>query len=171
MADRYHDKSSLADDDYDSGTRRAPAKGESDPLAELARLIGQTDPFSNFGRANQPMPRQETDQHEEPEAYEAPPGPPSWMQRAARHEAAPPQDFDDSVHPVRRYAAPHRPAEPDYHDAPSFAADADEQGHPDPARYDDALYGQPEQAAYDEQNQDAAYADDPYAYQDGYPEE
>src|SRR4051794_16255892 len=169
MADRYQDRPFPADDDR--GVRDAPAKGDGDPLAELARLIGQTDPFSNFGRANQPMPRQETVQHEEPEAYEAPPGPPSWMQRAARQESAPPQDFDDSVHPVRRYAAPHRPAEPDYHDTPSFAADADEQGHPDPARYDDALYGVPEQAAYDEQNQDAAYADDPYAYQDGYAEE
>jgi hypothetical protein len=34
---------------------RATPKSASDPLAELARLIGQTDPFAEFGRAN---PRQ-----------------------------------------------------------------------------------------------------------------
>ena len=61
MADRYQDKPFSADDDYDRGDQRAPAKGDSDPLAELARLIGQTDPFSSFGRANQPMPPRETD--------------------------------------------------------------------------------------------------------------
>ncbi len=36
-------------------TRRAPAATStsgSDPLAELARLIGQTDPFAEFGRDN-----------------------------------------------------------------------------------------------------------------------
>ena len=35
----------------------APAEAESDPLAELARLIGQTDPFA-MGRANAPHPLQ-----------------------------------------------------------------------------------------------------------------
>ena len=67
MADRYQDKSFTADDDYDRGSQHAPAKGESDPLAELARLIGQTDPFSSFGRANQPMPPRETDPYHRPE--------------------------------------------------------------------------------------------------------
>src|SRR3954452_25077574 len=124
MADRYQDKSSPADD-YDRGTERTPAKGEGDPLAELARLIGQTDPFSNFGRANQPMlprasdpyRRPEPEPEPEPEIDEAPPaGPPPWMQRAAQQEAAhqeaaPPLDFDTSVHPLRRYAAAHPPAE------------------------------------------------------------
>src|SRR5436309_2850316 len=113
MADRYQDKSSPADDydrryqdksspadDYDRGTQRAPAKGESDPLAELARLIGQTDPFSNFGRANQPMPPRNaapyrgSEPEAEPEIEDAPPaGPPAWMQRAAQQQAPPQQDF------------------------------------------------------------------------------
>ena len=30
-----------------------PAQGESDPLAELARLIGQNDPFAEYGRQQQ----------------------------------------------------------------------------------------------------------------------
>jgi hypothetical protein len=171
MADRYQDKSSSADDDTDRGTERAAGKGESDPLAELARLIGQTDPFSNFGRANQPMPPRETDPYRrpepepEPEIDEGPPaGPPSWMQRAAQQEAAPQLDFEPSVHPLRRYAATYPPAEPEYHEAPPFAADTDQHPQADPARYDDALYGQPDPGTYDAQQQEAAYADDPYAY-------
>jgi hypothetical protein len=172
MADRYQDRSSSADEDRE----HTPAKGDSDPLAELARLIGQTDPFSNFGRANQPMPRREPDLYHrpepEPEVDEAPAaGPPLWMQRAAQQEAAPQLDFDTSVHPLRRYAAAHPPAEPAYHEAPPFAADADQHAQDDPARYDDALYGQPDPGTYGAQQQDAAYAEDPYAYQDGYGEE
>jgi SPOR domain len=180
MADRYQDKSSTADDDTDRGTQRVPAKGDSDPLAELARLIGQTDPFSGFGRANQPMPPRQADPYRrpepepepEPEIDEGPPaGPPPWMQRAAQQEAAPQLNFDTSVHPLRRYAAAHPPAEPEYHEAPPFAADTDQQGQADPARYDDALYGEPDPGTYEAQQRDAAYADDPHAYQDGYGEE
>jgi hypothetical protein len=180
MADRYQDKSSPADDDTDRGTQRAPAKGDSDPLAELARLIGQTDPFSGFGRANQPMPPRQTDSYRrpepepepEPEIDEGPPaGPPPWMQRAAQQEAAPQLDFDTSVHPLRRYAAAHPPAEPEYHEAPPFAADTDQHLQADPARYDDALYGEPDPGTYEAQQRDAAHADDSYAYQDGYGDE
>ena len=41
MADRYQDRPFPADD-YDRGANpNSPARGESDPLAELARLIGQ----------------------------------------------------------------------------------------------------------------------------------
>jgi SPOR domain len=173
MADRYQDRPFPADDDYDRGAPHAPAKGESDPLAELARLIGQTDPFSNFGRANQPMPPRETDPYQRPEPApeidEAPAGPPPWMQRAAQQEAPQQQDFDPSVHPLRRYAAAHPAAEPDYHEAPPFAAGTDQHLQADPARYDDALYGQPDPGTYADEQQ--AYADDPYAYQDGYAEE
>ena len=93
------------------------------------------------------------------------------MQRAAQQEAAPQLDFDTSVHPLRRYAAAHPPAEPEYHEAPPFAAETDQHEQADPARYDDALYGQPDPGTYEAQQRDAAYADDPYAYQDGYGEE
>jgi hypothetical protein len=169
MADRYQDRSFPADDDRGSGHPRG--KDESDPLAELARLIGQTDPSSNFGRANQPMPAREPAERQEPEEVpdvgQAPAGPPRWMQRAARDEAPPPQEdfFTHSVHPLRRYSS--QPAgEAQHHDAPSFAEPEQEA---DPARYDHALYGEPDPGAYD-QGQGEAYADDPYAYQDGYEE-
>ena len=36
-------------------TRLRPAKGESDPLAELARLIGQTDPFGSGAKTPHPL--------------------------------------------------------------------------------------------------------------------
>jgi sporulation related protein len=174
MADRYQDRPFPADDDYDrGGDHRAPARPESDPLAELARLIGQTDPFA-MGRANhQVQPHSGAhDRYEPPAAEEdeAPPaGPPPWMQRAARQEA-PQQDYEQqedhpsAVHPLHRYATPVAAPEPEYHQAPSFV-EADQPL--DPSRYDDALYGRIEADA-NEPQQGQAYSDDPYAYQDGY---
>ena len=60
MADRYQDRPYPAQDDYGRGSDpHAAGRAESDPLAELARLIGQTDPFA-MGRANvKAQPRQE----------------------------------------------------------------------------------------------------------------
>jgi hypothetical protein len=49
MADRYRDRP-FPTDDHSRGYSDVPRGSESDPLAELARLIGQTDPFSNFSR-------------------------------------------------------------------------------------------------------------------------
>jgi hypothetical protein len=169
MADRYQDRPFPAADDYDrSGDPRAPARAESDPLAELARLIGQTDPFGAMGRANQPVPPRTSarDQYQPPAAPEddgPPAGPPPWMQRAVRQEV-PPQDYPSAVHPLQRYAAARAAPEPDYEPAPPFT-DADHE--PDPSRYDEALYGQIDPGAQESQH-DQAYADNAYAYQDGY---
>ena len=174
MADRYQGRPFPADDDFDrSDDPHAPARAESDPLAELARLIGQTDPFSSMGRANLPVqPRaQARDQYQPPNIEDEVPaaGPPPWMQRAARHEDPPPQDDDQqdypsAVHPLQRYAAAHAAAPaPDYHQAPLFA-DTDQAS--DPSRYDDALYGQLDSG--EASQHDPAYADDPYDYQHGY---
>jgi hypothetical protein len=147
-------------------------------LAELARLIGQTDPFGTIRRANHPLQKRAVepdpyDRHDPqelpPEADEGPvpvPGPPSWMQRAARQEPPPPQeeDYPSPVHPLHRYASPHAAPEADYDPAPQFA-DADHER--DLSRYDDALYGELDTAAADPQH-DPAYAEDAYGYQDGY---
>jgi SPOR domain len=166
MADRYQDRPFPADDNYDRGDdQHAPSKGDSDPLAELARLIGQTDPFA-MGRANQQVASRggarEPYQPSEPAEVEDEPvaGPPPWMQRASRQEAPPQQDYPSAVHPLQRYATPLAEPEPDYHPAPPFADDGQES---DPSRYDDALYG-PLDSAQDQH--DPAYPDDPYAYQD-----
>jgi hypothetical protein len=181
MADRYQDRPFSADDDYDhGGDQHASAKGDSDPLAELARLIGQTDPFGSMGRANLPLqPRTaDHDRYEQPlEAEDPPAGPPPWMQRVARQETPPPPpqpdypssaDYPSSVHPLHRYAVPQAAPLPeqDYHPAPAEPL-ADDEYDPDPARYDEALYGALDSGAQDTQH--AVYADDDaYAYQDGY---
>jgi hypothetical protein len=189
MADRYQDRPFPADDDYDrGGDPRAPARGESDPLAELARLIGQTDPFGTTGRASQPAPPRTTardpyerdpyeDEPPQAEPDDGPPaGPPPWMQRANRQEIprempreiqrheVPQQDYPSSVHPLQRYATTRAAPEPEPVYEPEHAYDETAQ-EPDPSRYDEALYGQLDGG---EQQPHQAYADEPYAYQDGY---
>jgi hypothetical protein len=213
MADRYSNRPFPADGYGRGGDQHGSGGSESDPLAELARLIGQTDPFGSTGRSNpapQPprpaaprQPYQPQPQYQAPIEEDEPPapaGPPSWMQRANIHRQTvqqrqtgleaqqdvhydePAEPYPSAVHPLHRYAVqqpqqqpahqppaayPHAPTyQQDYHE-PAY----DEAGEqPDPSRYDDALYGQLEQGAQDFQRE-AAYPDDPYAYQDGYEEE
>jgi SPOR domain len=185
MADRYRDRPFPADNDYDrGGDPQASAKGESDPLAELARLIGQTDPFGSMGRANQQVPPRPAarDPYQRPaepsyqrpaEPDVSPPaGPPPWLQRANRQEVPrqePPPDYPSSVHPLQRYAAAHPAPEPDFQEEPQYQEELryQEESEPNPSRYDDALYGQLDTGAQPYPN-DPAYADDAYAYQDGY---
>ena len=94
------------------------------------------------------------------------------MQRAVRHEvrqeAPPPQeDYPSAVHPLHRYTVPQAAPEPDYHPVPAQSYDAEEQYDPDPSRYDEALYGALE-TGLQNPHHDPAYAEDAYAYQDGY---
>jgi hypothetical protein len=191
MADRYQDRPFPSQENYDRLDRgvdtHGAGRGETDPLAELARLIGQPDPLAG---AAQPAPhplqsraniRPRYDLPEEDES--AATSPPSWMQRA-RQEAAPPppQDYDEPeeyehapVHPLHRYPAPQAPAlAQDYDDEPQRYAAAEPQDYaepdPDPSRYDDALYGRIENGDQDYQR-DSAYPEDPYAYQNDYEDE
>ena len=177
MADRYQDRPFPAGDD----------KGESDPLAELARLIGQTDPFGSMGRANpkvQPRsaPAPDPYQRQSPPATGRQPcGGPAAMDAARQSgrkseqpvydepepEPEPEQDYQPSpVHPLHRYAAQHQhqALEEDHQPEPYDEA----AGEVDPSRYDEALYGQIESGDY---QREPAYPDDPYAYQDGYEED
>ncbi len=57
MPDRYRDRPPFPPDDDYRDHRYPQQQADSDPLAELARLIGQTDPFSNFGREHAAAPR------------------------------------------------------------------------------------------------------------------
>jgi len=114
------------------------------------------------------------------EAEDGPPvGPPPWIQRANRQEVKqqvyqepepePEESYEPNpVHPLLRYSAQHQHAAPqqDYHQE---AYEEETQAEVDPSRYDDALYGQIESGAQDDER-DPAYPDDPYAYQDGYEE-
>jgi hypothetical protein len=198
MADRYRDRPFPADNDYDrGGDYEASPRGESDPLAELARLIGQTDPFGTTGRANQQLPprtsaRDPYQQRPAEPAYQRPAepsyqdsaepdvsppaGPPPWLQRANRQELPrqelqrqelarqePPPDYPSSVHPLQRYAGARPAPEPEYQEEPRYT----DEPEPDPSRYDDALYGRLDTGAQPFTH-DPAYADDAYAYRDGY---
>ncbi len=196
MADRYQDRPYPAHDEYGRGSDpHAANRTESDPLAELARLIGQTDPFA-MGRANAKVqPHAErTQQYQPPAEVDEEPaaGPPPWMQRSHRQEAAPPPppqeeyyeepEYQPSpVHPLHRYAAQHAAHEPQYqqpqyqqpqYEQPQYQDEqhyAEPGQQQDPSRYDDALYGQIE--AGQDYQRDPAYPDDPYAYQNAYEEE
>jgi SPOR domain len=186
MADRHQDRAFPAGGYDRGGDQRGPQRGEADPLAELARLIGQTDPFGNLAKGNapaqpRPVPHEQhppqfqppAEEEEAPAAGHSPP----WMHRSNPKEItreAPGQhmeeehDYAASSRPPLRYGGP--PAAPDqdyHHEEPAFADAEDEL---DPSRYDDALFGQLQNGAQDFQRE-PAYPDDPYAYQDGYEDE
>ncbi len=182
MADRYRDRPFPAQESYDRHDRGGDSYGadrvEGDPLAELARLIGQTDTFADAAKAP-PHPLQSRalahPQYDLPEDdLTAAPGPPRWMQRARHETVPPPLNYDEPdyqpapVHPLHRYAAQHPQASgEDQYESPQYAA---AEPRPDPSRYDDALYGKIESGGQEYQR-DPAYPDDPYAYQDDYEEE
>src|SRR5258705_10202922 len=137
MADRYQDRPYPAEDNYGRGSDQHDGGAESDPLAELARLIGQTDQFA-MGRANvkaQPRAEQrpQVQQYQPPAEIEyedeLPAGPPPWLQRANRQGVQPPpqqNDYEDEdiqpspVHPLHRYAAQHAAPEPQYQEEPQY---------------------------------------------------
>lgn len=198
MADRYYDRP-FPSDDYGRGGDQH-GKVENDPLAELARLIGQTDPFAAQGRpgarpgATAPTPTYQDDGYPQDDYQQdyaeqaAPPqpGPPSWMRRAnVQPQPAPEPDYPvtvNPVHPLHRYSAQPAAPEPQFHQGRAYQDQAyqdqayqQEQAHeapyeqPDPARYDDALYGRLE-SGEQELQREPAYPDDPYAFQSDYPE-
>ncbi|SFI67144.1 Sporulation related domain-containing protein [Bradyrhizobium sp. Gha] len=168
-------------------------------MAELARLIGQTDPFAAQGRPVAAAAPTQAYQHDDysrdddqpdyaEQAAPPQPGPPSWMRRAnVQPQPAPEPDYPvavNPVHPLHRYAAQPAAPEPQYRQPqahqdhayqdqaygqePAQAYEAPYE-QPDPARYDDALYGRLESGEQDFQRE-AAYPDDPYAFQSEYAE-
>jgi hypothetical protein len=219
MADRYQDRPLNADGYARGGDQHQRA--ESDPLAELARLIGQNDPQAAAGRGNPPLPSRAVppNQYAPPVEEEKPAaGPPPWMRRANPQEipretqreiqrepqreapseaqrdfqsgVSPRSDYQDaayqgstyqgstyqgsaypgSTHPLQRQGAQPPSLEPDFHhEEPAFAAAEEE---PDPARYDEALFGQIDTGVQDDFQRPPAFSDDPYDdYQDGYEDE
>ena len=162
MADHYQDRTFPTDADHDRGANPY-VRGESEPLAELAQLIGQTDLFGTPAKLPVPLQSRANVRPQYALAEEevsAPAGLPPWRQRA-RQEAPPLQPEQPSpVHPFHRYAA--RPATASEQDHHELQQDTDEQPA-DPSRYDDALYGPIKSV----EQENARYPDDPYAYQRG----
>src|SRR5437762_2758934 len=99
MANRYQDRPFPSADE---------ARGESDPLAELARLIGQNDPLGAAAkpaarplqsRANVRPQQYDQQQYDPPEELpDSRESPPAWMQRARHETPLPPpplpQEYD-----------------------------------------------------------------------------
>ncbi|WP_354110004.1 SPOR domain-containing protein [Bradyrhizobium sp. S3.12.5] len=160
MADRYHDRP-FPSDDYGRGADQH-GKAENDPLAELARLIGQTDPFAAQGRpgARPAAAPAQTYQDEDysqdgyrqeyaEQAAPTQPGPPSWMRRAnVQPQPAPEPDYPvavNPVHPLHRYSAQPAAPEPEFHQPQTYQDQA----------YQDQAYQH--QAYHQEQAQDQAH--------------
>jgi SPOR domain len=188
MADRYQDRPFSADG-FGRGGDQHP-RAEADPLAELARLIGQNDPLA-AGRGNPPLPPRAAppNQFQPPVENDKPAGgPPPWMRRANPQEiprdaqretrdfpgiAPEPLDYPGSTHPLQpRFAAQPPSLDPNFHHQEPGFARTEEEEELDPARYDDALFGQADPAAQDDFQRDPTFSDDPYGYQDdGYEDE
>lgn len=129
MANRYQNRSYPADAGYNDPR----AQGEGDPLAELARLIGQTDPFASTParQAAGQQPRRADPApagHDEPEGqFEAAPTPPPWMQRVAAQRAQQPVE-PEPEHYVQPQVEPEFDFQQSYqqgsqhHDAEAYAA-------------------------------------------------
>ena len=162
MTDHYQDRSSPADADHDRGAN-SYMRSESEPLADLAQLIGQTDPFGTPAKPHLPLQSRANVRPEYALAEEeanAPAGLPSLRQEYEEPE-------QPSPHPLHRYAAPPPAAsEQDLHEPQQ---DTDERPA-DLSRYDDALYG-PIESIEQENARDPTYPNDPYAYQSDYEEE
>jgi SPOR domain len=201
MADRYQDRRFPADDYGQGGDQHGSGRGESDPLAELARLIGQTDPFGNLGRATPPpappppptraAPREPYPQQYQPEPPpfeedepQAPSGPPPWMQRAnakvVQREA--PRDIQRDIPrqppPLEDYQAPVHPLHRHTRPTPLEEDYVEEPAYEEAEQEHEHDPSRYDDALYgqietgaQDYQREPAYPDDPYADQDGYDEE
>jgi hypothetical protein len=184
MTDRYQYRpESVGAHDNRGAVRRAGSQpADSDPLAELARLIGQTEQGAGLGAAARPVRADRSyDQHQEQlEPVAAEPAPPSWMRTAGRQQqpaepvALEPQGYSADPYPEERTAPSflrtmrqrddHQQHQPQQYQQHQHQHQHDDQQRYDQARYDDVLYDQNSQNAA--QYQDQRYADG--SYQDGY---
>jgi cell division protein FtsN len=139
----------------------------NDPLAELARLIGQDDPFRNA----RPAPRRESS----PQPYaEAPASAPDWLARRGgtdAHDApsvASPAHYDDAHYEQDARFAPRAP-QPRYEEAPRYDEPHQDAAYRDGAHHDnaDGYEAADYDAAYDPAHSDHA---DHYYADDGHPQ-
>jgi hypothetical protein len=145
MADRHRDRLFSADDSYARESRSAPQQPSSpdDPLAELARLIGQADPLSNYGREQRPAQsshQHEPHQVEESAGYDEEPARPSWLQNLASRQTQN-STYGQPTHDQQGYG----------HQEPSFGQQPQSYGQDeqyDP-RYVDPLGPDPHQPGHD----------------------
>ena len=125
---------------YSPSPSREPA---NDPLAELARLIGQSDPFTDLkgrGAPRNPLDSMRAGDRPAPEERRSAPearSAPEWLARPA-----PPADRQDDHYQADQYAD-EPPAEPhDDYRADSYETE-DDQGYAPQHRYDNTARAQP----------------------------
>ena len=191
MADRYPYQAEAVGARDNRGGARAD---QSDPLAELARLIGQTDPNALPGRA-QPQRANYQDRHLQPqqphyeqqeqyeqqhpyddqqaEPVEAEPATPSWMRAAQNQRQQQPQAYQPVTHEhaaqhphAAHQAAPEQQQHYQQDDYDDTPAFLRTARQHDPSRYDEVLYDRNSQNVVQPQYADGQYADG--QYQDGY---
>ncbi|EJN13505.1 vesicle coat complex COPII, subunit SEC24/subunit SFB2/subunit SFB3 [Bradyrhizobium sp. YR681] len=183
MAERYQDRPFPADDYGRGGDQHG--KAENDPLAELARLIGQTDPFAAQGRPSAPPAAapaqtyqdrdypQDDDQQDYAEPA-APPQPPSWMRRAnVQPQPAPEPDYPVSVnpvHPLHRYSAQPTAPEPDFHQPQTYQDSAYQDQAYQAQAYQEPAYQEPAYQGHAHQQPDQAYQEQAYQQQYAQPD-
>jgi hypothetical protein len=159
MAERFSNRPSFKDNYDRSAQRPSSDASDGDPLAELARLIGQTDPQSDFARGRQ------TNQPQAPRslATDFSAGRPSWLQTAQAHQTrAQPPHAEPQPEPSVEEDEPELTPMPSFLQAQHPQHDQHAQQAPQD-RYDQVLYGQNQQQQYDEYDEQQEYADDEYA--------
>lgn len=195
MADRFytrhasagHDSAVHPEAEHPEALHPERVRADSDPLAELARLIGQTDPLADFPRDEQvPLSPRHAAEPDEP-GYEPmpdaradlPPGPPRWVQHRAGWRKATPVAAEPSFE--ARQDAPvhsderHRYYSDDHGNPDHDVEHYDSAPEPAPDRYDEALYGRTDPASagggHADYFDEGAYRDDAYIYDETYEDE
>jgi hypothetical protein len=168
MADDHTLRSYRSNDRYQPAEPSRPSEqaGGGDPLAELARLIGQRDPFAEFGRSNA--------RQEQRPAPDVPTTAPDDWQQASMHEPdlAPDSGYREQEYGVREDDA-HPLAPATAHDEVPLAANYQDGHHDDrihdAQHYDDRLHGGDDAGPYYqddtplEPHEDEMYDDAPHA--------
>lgn len=165
MADRIPGRFQLPRSNFSGARQQAAEAPESDPLAELARLIGQTAPQANLGRSQTAAVHPNPDQGRD----ESPARGPSWLQTAQANlqtEHAGGQHYEAQAYHQAD-------AEPVLTPMPSFLRNPQpEHAAPrhDASRYDNVLFGQQHQDQYADQYPDDQRYEDEYAADEQYDE-
>ena len=175
MADDHTLRSYRSNDRYQPAEPSRPSEqaGGGDPLAELARLIGQRDPFAEFGRSN-------ARQGQRPAPDVPTTAPDDWQQASMREpDPAPDSGYreQESGYPEQEYRVREDDAHPlapaTDHDEVPLAANYQDGHHDDrihdAQHYDDRLHGGDDAGPYYqddaplEPHEDEMYDDAPHA--------
>ena len=148
MADNTRKRPELSDD-YPAETPRGSG---NDPLTELARLIGQSDPFTDLSKQNprKPFAAVRNDDRPAPEWLARPSGPEhdDYVPQAASHQPYAQPDYPASHHPEPHAPAVH-PESGQHADVAEYSDQGGYDHYPPDDRYRVALpHGQHDPDAY-----------------------